>query len=87
MRQNLHNKRPATLESRWWAHLSDHTDAIGDDASNLELSQRRAEAVAAIARATRADLVFAVTGYGESQPVAPEGACGGGTSGGTSSYG
>ena len=51
--------------------IGGHTDSIGDDASNLALSQQRAEAVAAIVRAARQDLVLTVTGYGESQPVAP----------------
>ena len=51
--------------------IGGHTDAIGDDASNLVLSQQRAEAVAAIVRAARPDLVLTVTGYGESQPIAP----------------
>lgn len=51
--------------------IGGHTDSIGDDVSNLTLSQQRAEAVAAIVRAARADLVLTVTGYGESQPVAP----------------
>ena len=51
--------------------IGGHTDSIGDDASNLTLSQQRAEAVAAIVRAARGDLVLTVTGYGEGQPVAP----------------
>lgn len=51
--------------------IGGHTDSIGDDAYNLNLSQQRAEAVAVIIRAARPDLVLTVAGYGESQPVAP----------------
>lgn len=50
--------------------IGGHTDSIGDDASNQVLSQRRAEAIAAIVRGARPDLVLTVTGYGESQPIA-----------------
>ncbi|OLT53469.1 OmpA family protein [Cellulosimicrobium sp. CUA-896] len=47
-----------------------HTDAMGTDARNDELSARRAEAVAAVLRAERPDLTLAVTGHGSRQPVA-----------------
>ena len=49
-----------------------HTDSRGSDAYNQELSQRRAEAVAAylVAGGIAADRLSAV-GYGESAPVAP----------------
>ncbi len=50
--------------------IGGHTDSIGDDASNQVLSQQRAEAIAAIVRSARPDLMLTVTGYGESQPVA-----------------
>jgi outer membrane protein OmpA-like peptidoglycan-associated protein len=55
-----------------------HTDSRGDDAYNLELSQRRAESVreVIVARGYRAELVIA-KGIGEARPVAdnatPEG--------------
>ncbi|QIK72951.1 OmpA family protein [Propioniciclava coleopterorum] len=48
-----------------------HTDSIGDDASNLELSRRRAETVAAAIRASGLDVTLEVAGHGESRPVAP----------------
>ena len=48
-----------------------YTDSLGDDAYNLDLSQRRAEAVAAVMRDRRRDLVMTVTGHGEADPVAP----------------
>ncbi|MEU4361824.1 OmpA family protein [Promicromonospora sp. NPDC023987] len=47
-----------------------HTDSIGDDASNDELSQRRADAVAGILRDARPDLRLTVEGHGEQQPIA-----------------
>lgn len=48
-----------------------HTDSIGDEAANLDLSRRRAEAVAEVIRDSRDDLDLEVTGYGEARPVAP----------------
>lgn len=51
--------------------ISGHTDSIGSDESNQELSERRAEAVAAIVRESRPDLDLTVVGHGESQPVEP----------------
>lgn len=49
-----------------------HTDSRGGDAVNLPLSSARAEAVAAVLRASRPDLVLAVGGAGSSEPLAPE---------------
>ena len=48
-----------------------HTDAVGSDADNMALSQRRADAVVAAlrSRGVRAGLV--ATAFGESQPIAP----------------
>lgn len=50
--------------------VSGHTDRIGDDASNLRLSQQRAESVrdALIAKGVSAAKIQAV-GYGKEQPV------------------
>lgn len=58
--------------------ISGHTDDVGDDASNLKLSQQRADAVKAYlaGKGIAKDRVVAV-GYGETRPVAsndtPEG--------------
>lgn len=46
-----------------------HTDSVASEASNLELSRARANAVAAVAKASGAT-VRTVTGFGERQPVA-----------------
>jgi OmpA-OmpF porin, OOP family len=48
-----------------------HTDSLGEDAYNLGLSQRRAEAVAAAVAAARPDLSLTTEGRGEADPVAP----------------
>jgi len=49
--------------------IAGHTDSAGSDAANMALSEARAEAVAAIARANGAK-VRQVVGYGERDPVA-----------------
>jgi outer membrane protein OmpA-like peptidoglycan-associated protein len=51
--------------------ISAHTDAVGSDEYNLELSQQRAESVVnyLIAKGINSDRLIA-KGYGESQPVA-----------------
>lgn len=48
-----------------------HTDAIGSDEANLDLSLLRAEAVAEALRDGGMDVDAATEGVGESQPVAP----------------
>lgn len=48
-----------------------HTDSVGDDADNLTLSKKRAQAVADVLKKERSDLKLTVTGKGEKQPVAP----------------
>ncbi len=50
--------------------IGGHTDSAGNDAANLELSARRAQAVmqALVQRGVRADKIRA-TGYGEAHPV------------------
>lgn len=53
--------------------VTGHTDTVGGAASNLRLSQRRAEAVrAALASALGAEWSFEVSGLGESRPLAKE---------------
>jgi OmpA-OmpF porin, OOP family len=51
--------------------VAGHTDSVGSDEHNMDLSQRRAEAVRAylIGKGVSADRLIA-KGYGESQPVA-----------------
>jgi OmpA-OmpF porin, OOP family len=48
-----------------------HTDSLGDDAYNLDLSQRRADAVAGTVASARPDLALTSEGRGEAEPVAP----------------
>lgn len=48
-----------------------YTDSVGDPASNLVLSQRRAAAVLATLRPQLGAVTFSVTGRGEVDPVAP----------------
>lgn len=53
--------------------VSGHTDSQGDEAYNLDLSLRRAEAVrAALEQRLGPGWAFEVEGLGETQPVAPE---------------
>lgn len=47
-----------------------HTDSMGTDASNDELSAARAESVATVLRAERPDLTLTVEGHGSRMPVA-----------------
>jgi outer membrane protein OmpA-like peptidoglycan-associated protein len=49
--------------------VTGHTDDVGTDADNLELSKDRAATVAAAVTAARRDLVLTVEGRGESDPV------------------
>lgn len=49
--------------------VTGHTDSIGDDASNMVLSQQRAQAVADAIAAARGDLALTVEGKGETEPV------------------
>jgi outer membrane protein OmpA-like peptidoglycan-associated protein len=55
-----------------------HTDAVGDDDYNLELSLRRAEAVRSFLEPrARGVTTFVVEGRGETEPVAPNETAGG----------
>lgn len=48
-----------------------HTDSLGTDERNAELSLERAETVAAVIEAARPDLELEVEGFGPDQPVEP----------------
>lgn len=48
-----------------------HTDSIGEDDRNQQLSQDRAATVAQVAEKARPDLSFDVEGFGETDPVEP----------------
>ena len=50
--------------------ITGYTDAIGSAASNLSLSKKRAQAVAAAIDEARPDLKLSTSGRGESSPVA-----------------
>jgi OOP family OmpA-OmpF porin len=51
--------------------VNGHTDAVGTDAYNLDLSRRRAQAVAAALTARGVTAKIAAEGFGEKQPIAP----------------
>ena len=51
--------------------VNGHTDAKGDDAYNLDLSGRRAQAVADALASRGVDAELVVKGFGETRPVAP----------------
>lgn len=53
--------------------IDGHTDNVGDDSSNQELSEDRAEAVAEVVEDERSDLRLTVKGHGEKDPVASNG--------------
>ena len=59
-------------EARGGVSIAGHTDSVGDDAYNLALSRRRADAVAAWLTRHGIDRgVLQTTGHGERQPIAP----------------
>ena len=62
---------PALIEAGRPIEVNGHTDATGGDEYNLDLSQRRAQAVADELAALGIDVDMTVAGYGETQPVAP----------------
>ncbi|MFJ4167548.1 OmpA family protein [Microbacterium sp. NPDC089698] len=52
------------------AEISGHTDAIGDDAYNQDLSERRAQSVVTALQKAGAKTTMEAVGYGETRPVA-----------------
>lgn len=52
--------------------IDGHTDSVGDDAQNLTLSRRRAQAVrdALTAALTDSGITYEINGFGETRPVA-----------------
>ncbi|QIK71735.1 OmpA family protein [Propioniciclava coleopterorum] len=53
------------------AEVSGHTDAIGTDAHNQDLSQRRADSVVDALKERGVSTALTARGYGEARPVAP----------------
>ena len=53
------------------AQINGHTDSVSDDAYNQTLSEQRAQAVLDALRNDGAEATLTATGYGETQPVAP----------------
>ncbi|MCE1173606.1 MAG: OmpA family protein [Propionibacteriales bacterium] len=53
------------------AIISGHTDAIGSDDYNQDLSERRANAVVTALKAQSVTATLDARGYGETQPIAP----------------
>ncbi len=62
---------PALNQAGKPVEINGHTDDKGSDESNLALSQERATAVDAALKARGLTVATTVTGYGESQPIAP----------------
>jgi len=62
---------PALIEADRAIEINGHTDATGTDEYNLDLSERRAQAVANELRALGVSVDLTVQGFGESQPIAP----------------
>lgn len=52
--------------------VTGHTDSVGDERSNLRLSERRAGAVARLLHTAAPRLTFDIRGKGETQPVTPD---------------
>ena len=61
---------PALIEAGRSLEINGHTDAIGTEEYNLDLSLRRAQAVAGELRALGVGVDFTVQGFGETQPIA-----------------
>lgn len=55
------------------ASVAGHTDSVGEKADNMDLSQRRAQAVVDAAATVRPDVTFEAQGYGETRLKVEEG--------------
>lgn len=64
-------KYAATIPPDATVTVDGHTDSIGSASSNMTLSKKRANAVAAVLRKARPDLRVAASGHGEADPVVP----------------
>jgi len=62
---------PALIEANRAIEVNGHTDSTGTEEYNLDLSLRRAEAVAGFLRSLGVGVQLTVQGFGEAQPIAP----------------
>jgi len=60
----------ATIPSGARVSVDGYTDSLGDAALNLALSEKRAQAVAAVIASKRPDIALTVAGHGSDNPVA-----------------
>lgn len=67
----LRDVAPALIDAGRSFEINGHTDASGGDDHNQQLSLRRAESVAAELRRLGVTVDFTVSGFGETQPIAP----------------
>ncbi|MCG5461914.1 OmpA family protein [Micromonospora sp. NPDC053740] len=60
-------------QAKGTVQIDGHTDSVGDDAQNLTLSRRRAQAVRDALTAALVDggVTYEINGFGETRPVAP----------------
>ena len=72
-RRRIADLAPRLRDARGTVQVSGHSDSIGSPSYNLDLSQRRADAVKAeLARALGGtSLRMEAKGYGETRPIAP----------------
>jgi outer membrane protein OmpA-like peptidoglycan-associated protein len=72
-RRRIADLVPRLRDARGTVQVSGHSDSVGSPSYNLDLSQRRAEAVKAeLARALGGTtLQIEAKGYGETRPIAP----------------
>ena len=61
----------ALVETAKPIEINGHSDSLGSDDYNLDLSLRRAEAVETALRSRGLTIAITVNGYGETRPVAP----------------
>lgn len=62
---------PALADVQGTLKVNGHTDSLGSDTYNLDLSRRRVQAVVDALKERRVSAPMTPTGFGESQPIAP----------------